>query len=629
MQTTETELSESNPNHGGTLLCRLMCGTAVLVVVAIGVLRYTSGYFERHIEIDEFFTLQDYTWAGVLSDGSRNELRRYGDIEELGFPSIRQMGMGVYCSIGRWHEPNNHVGHTFLVNVCLALFDDPVVATRVPALVAAVLFAMCMIWLCNRCGWPHAAPLAGVLALVHPYVYRYSQESRGYALVMLLATLMLVLWTYFKNRSHSARWSIALILVSIVLFQTVVSMSIDWVLPIYATVFLLPNLALYGVCRSDPRKIRKAVGLQLFAIVSFGLFVVADRLPYLYSSAIQYGIPTPSLESFLSQAWKSLDFLFYDTPQLVFAGLGFAGCILCLSQGPTRGRATMALCCAALTASMVHFIAAQRWPYTRVLGYCLIPCCLGYACLLETLIGRFYAFRHSLIVGTFACTMLLFPWPLPLQTPQPNGFETMAEAVGESRFPNRRTYYALGTGLITEHLLFPADWSQIGADAPAEAGADCVLHFVSFKNSRFPFDRNLEAWPEAVVEHELRYRSLRLLGRLETLERLSDQDQAILIYYPDPQQVAVAWNKFKEFFESNAENPFFITRRYQVKLDVYGRLDCVLVSGSSSEQVQRLRESLQTAENRFGGSSVALIPDASISDSLPSSGQALRRTAGR
>ena len=223
---------------------RAMLAVVGSTIVILGVSVYHRSHqqsFYRGLETDELITLQNYTWAGVKSDGTRRDLERLSDIQQLGCPSAKKLIIGVYCSLGRWAEPNNHVIYSLISNVALSLFERKDIALRVPALLAALAFAFGVAVVCWRCKWYATTVAAGTMAFWHPYIVEYSQTARGYTLMLFLVVLFLIGCQKAVKNPASISASFALVLISVFIFQNTVNMAADWVIPCYILLIALRN----------------------------------------------------------------------------------------------------------------------------------------------------------------------------------------------------------------------------------------------------------------------------------------------------------------------------------------------------------------------------------------------------
>src|SRR5437870_1780048 len=93
---------------------------AFLALGALGWLRWRGPDIRRPLQYDELLTIEYYTWVGLAPSGERAPLRRAVDLQARFRPTLAQLGMGLYRSLGVWREPNNHVWQSVLVNLSLA-----------------------------------------------------------------------------------------------------------------------------------------------------------------------------------------------------------------------------------------------------------------------------------------------------------------------------------------------------------------------------------------------------------------------------------------------------------------------------------------------------------------------------
>src|SRR5262249_28090174 len=121
---------------------------AALLLVLAG-LRLQNPELHRPFEMDELLTVQYYTWVGVYPSGEYRPLNHVEDFYALGPPTASQLAMGLYCSMGRWPEPNNHILHSLFVNGVLTLGGRDEWWVRLPAVLGGVVFAGGLYYLCS------------------------------------------------------------------------------------------------------------------------------------------------------------------------------------------------------------------------------------------------------------------------------------------------------------------------------------------------------------------------------------------------------------------------------------------------------------------------------------------------
>ncbi len=357
----------------------------ILMLIGVGVARYVHPHFSRNIEIDERITIQEYTWAGVLNDGSRNELRMHDQIKSIRGCSPRRFVIGCWASLGRWTEPNNHILHSLMVNLSMAVIPDTLRAIRLPALLAAIGFSACCAAMCIRAGWLWTAPLVTVLSLFHPYVIEYSQSSRGYALMLFLCTLTLFLVSsFFQNPNR--RWiSVGLVATLIALFLTIVSMVIDWVVPTLvamgAYIFFVSKTS-----QMDRKALFSSWAIQSAFVMYAACFFILDRLPYLISSASQYGIPFSNVNELRNVLGLVAIYLAPTWGWAAFFCCGFVGFLVAVWRRNFKPIVFTLISVALI--SLMHFVGGGKFPYERNMGYFLIPAIFGFATLLSVGLAR-------------------------------------------------------------------------------------------------------------------------------------------------------------------------------------------------------------------------------------------------
>jgi hypothetical protein len=260
-------------------------------------------------------------------------LRRREDVERLEAPGLRELVLGTYCSVGRWTEPNNHVLNSFLINLTLPACRPAEAAVRIPALVAGVVFAALATCLCWRVFPARTATfLVAVVAFWHPYLLQYSKEARGYSWMLALQLFMILGFIRLARSPASLTWGVLTAGAAALMVINVVSTSLDWVLPAYLVMFVAAgSLAAQRAPNPGARPgttLRKCLAVQAVAIGAVGLVFLMDRLPYVYSSARQYGVPFRDFGGFMAELRETAGFLFPTVGWQLFAAAGLLGLLL-------------------------------------------------------------------------------------------------------------------------------------------------------------------------------------------------------------------------------------------------------------------------------------------------------------
>ncbi len=246
----------------------------------------------------------------------------------------------------------------FILHLWTALFGDGVVAVRLLSVLFGLLLVPATARLGRRLGGERAGLTAAVIAAVTPMVVQFSQETRMYTLMPLLAVLAAErLLAYIENGGRGAALAHAFFLAA--LFYTH-----NW------GVLLLPGSALAAVVAAGwPRleagaagwgRLKGAVAAQLLALVLYlpwaRVLVSQTAAPsYLFIGMVQkirsWELPFCSLVLFSSGVGttggeaKSL----LPPPGGVLMAIGW-GALLCAGLlDRTRRRARLALVCMAAT----------------------------------------------------------------------------------------------------------------------------------------------------------------------------------------------------------------------------------------------------------------------------------------
>ncbi len=342
------------PAAWAALVCALVLG-------AFGYMRLVEPRMHAPPDEDEGMTLAYYTWAGTDSEG----FPRRVDLKNPPRPTMRNLVIGMFCSLGRWPEPNNHIVNSFLVNFSYAAVGDKLLALRLPALIGALVFAGALSGLAlRRLRWTAAAPALALAAFAIPYVHFYSQQSRGYSWMLALQALLLGALCRLGRRPRSAFWGVACVALSVMTFMNIVSMALDWLVPVYGLFLLLPRLLLDASSgRDEARALRRNLLLQALAIGAIGGVFFMDRLPFVVSSMRQYGNEWTTWSDFAALSGEIFGYLFPSVAWSVLAVCGLVGAVLAWRD--RAARPLLAVCWLSVAVSFAHFLAARRFPYVQ------------------------------------------------------------------------------------------------------------------------------------------------------------------------------------------------------------------------------------------------------------------------
>jgi hypothetical protein len=365
----------------------------------MAVSRWQRSDLDRPLDYDEWHTIEFYGWAGLTPAGDMRALRRNGDFESLAPPNLRQLGLGLYRATGLWKEPNNHVINSFLVNLTTAVERSPR-AVRIPAFVAGILYAV-LVFVLIGCvfGWWWAAPIAGIVAYGFPYVETFGSIARGYTMVLAFQVLFIIVAALLSKRPGSVWLGAAMVALAAGCFVNVISLAVDWVLPVYAALFLFSP-------SSDRTTWRRSLLVQALALAAmFGIFAV-DRLPAMLLASQRFGEPVGSLAERVQWVQHLGRWLFPTPLWLGVAACGAAGLVMCARSRSYRF--VSAIAGAVLVAHVVHLAAAKRWPYFRVCGYFLPLLVIGFAALVEQVVTHFRAiWRWPVAIGATSAVVVL------------------------------------------------------------------------------------------------------------------------------------------------------------------------------------------------------------------------------
>ena len=283
------------------------------------------------------------------------------------------------------------------------------VAIRLPALLATAAFGLLCAYLCCWAGWYFSAPLIA-LGCWHPFLVTMSQSSRGYSLSLFLTTLWVVLLVQLIKSPRSLWLGGGMALTAVCTYQTMINLLVNWVAPVYLIVLVIPRWFCSRIVNnSQTIEFRRNLFLQSLNVMAVGFVFFVDRLPYVYSSAMQYGLPVASFGQGLREMAGAASFLFPGRLQ-AFAPLATAGAVLAIRQRPARLLPT--IYGIAPLASLIYFFASFRFPYQRNFGVFLPLFFFGYAAAVQAGLDLAAGSRAGTVAVVIA-SLLLTAWWIP------------------------------------------------------------------------------------------------------------------------------------------------------------------------------------------------------------------------
>ncbi len=577
--------------------------TVVLVLSAFTLVRWRNGAFDRPLEYDEFVSVEYYSWGGLDPSGGQRTLRRNSDFNELSRPTVRQLAMGIYRSLGEWKEPNNHIVHSFLLNFSLLPGHPQEYMARIPALISGIAFALAVyLFVGHTMQWHFAAPFACVWAYTIPYTVDFSATARGYTLNLLLLVVHLLAAKWAAQRPSNLIPSGFQIATGVLISVNLISMAVDWVLPVTLAMMIFPPIELYR----DPdsrNQLRKNLMIQLLITGAIGLVFLIDRLPYVVSSAQQYGIPFSGVGEFFTSSKLIFYYLFPNGLSLVFPILGIAGLLLLARSQEHRWLAFVFA--SVFVTSLMHFWASSKLPYARTCGYLLVPILLSAAFALESVHRKASPKILRWLVSCVAVAFtLLFSWQSASAPLNPGvsrflaRFAAVQEVLGESScyaiLPQPASY------LISKNL--PENWLT-GFDR-VDANTD-IRQVVDLRH-----DPENDHRVYATTSKHVRslYPVLNTAQEPETRD-LSEGTAVLFIWYPNRDRLGISDDAIRRHFSDFQIAPVTRKRRFSAKLDFYHQLWAVEWIARNQADWERSHRLIEAGAEQFEGILVSLTLD--------------------
>jgi hypothetical protein len=575
----------------------------IAVLLTLGGHRLQSPDLGRPFEVDELLTVRYYTWVSVQPSGEERHLNHIDDYYALQPPGAGQLGMGLYCSMTRWPEPNNHVLNSLLINASLAVGRRDERWARVPAVLGAVTFAAALYFLCNSfLGWRTAAPLAALWAWFTPYMVRWSQTARGYSWMLALQVLLILL----AYRAARTRRSVALGVLGVVLavlsLMNMVSMAVDWLVPYYLALFFFrpaPQAATEAPAGRGDGAWRTYVLVQGLCVAGMGSIFFLDRLASLYSSAQQYGLQFHSAGGLFQCAYQIFDELFPGLGGKAFAALGATGLVTLAAKRQHPFLA--ALIVLLLVVNVLHVTLTRTFPYARAAGH-VVPFILIGVVYLAELVSRAFESKVSkaLIVGAFVVSTLptiISSKEDSLDDPRLSHCLKLAERVKVP--PDGHCYLPIRAG--ADYILSMYCPRHLGRVDVVSPGMKLEVIFVD--------EARPHAEPLPGVSREWSGHLSCYGGETRPLADGSTVPPgAWVFWYPEFTRLGLSAKDQHAFVTGSELVALPQYARYQVKLTISSHLQCYLFIPRREAESSAIAEVVREGLRRFGGRAVVFVP---------------------
>lgn len=601
---------------------------AALILVSFLGLRATHRDFDRPFEWDELTTLRYFTWVGVEAEGEPRPLDRLEDIHAVGRPGARELAIGLYCSLGRWPEPGNHVVHSLVSNFTTGLLAPSEASLRWSALVGTAAFVWVLFWLFSvSLQWRVAAHGTLILALWCPFVWRYSATARGYTWLFALQILLLVLLLRLPRRLASIAATGMAVLVAVLCFVNHLTMAAYWVLPVYLAFWLLTpdERGRSGELTGRERFLfRRNLVMQMLAIGAVAFVFVIDRLPYIFASAGGAAINRDSGMLTLSRIADELGAILF--PSAVWSVLAVGG-LLGLVLAPRRSARRTILTVAAIgsAVAIVHLAVSGRTPPARALSWAIPITLVGLAGLVEGLSRRLPTrqMRIWASVGWVVISAALAFAGFKGLPPR-SALEDVIDAMDEQALEgDPRTLVLLDkrVGPVVS-LYYPEGWQ--GIEQPPVEGPSrltMIVRDTSLYGSGLatrdqghvvaPWEPL--SWPEMEERKAggVGYRMIDSRGRVTRFQAEEGLARALVFWYLPIESVAVRPQKVLEHLEDFSLRYMTVKVPFPAKLEVFFRLGCLVFPADSPGELAEIERAVATGLDRYGGEVRVFTPEPS------------------
>ncbi len=586
--------------------------------------------FHRPLEHDELITLRHYTWAGVFPNGQSRPLTRIEDIEQLERPCFRQLVIGLYCGFGRWPEPNNHVVNSVFINLVTAAAGVSKATLRLPALIGAVALCIALFWVgVHTFRWRMSACVVVLLAMGCPYVHQFSQTARGYTWMLALQVLQLALLLELRKRTGSITLGAASVICAVLSFMNVVTMSVFWVLPVYLVMWFVRPDEQDSLLGPAPSVLwRRNLLVQALCIGAIGLVFLLDRLPYIYSSATQYGHTFSTLRQGVALFYSSIQYLLPFLGWQLVGMLGVVGLVMGSRRSNTRAIAMAAVL--SFVVVLAQALISRRMAYSHVYGHVLPILMLAAVWGGEAIIQLAKSTSRRVVVSSLLIVAAItLVGSTAIDRLEDEKLTRLLQRL--SQLPRDETVQTLAlceAGIpSTASLYFPRLWQQPGTLERVAAGQKVRLTVVAQSDDSGDWAVDVRSaqgqakwwpgdWPsEHLFDVDRRYRCIQLNGRADTIESVKDlATPAVVLWHPNRDSVAVTPQRIYDHLATCNVKYLTLNERYQAKLEVFNRLAAVMLLGETATELSAIRQLLATADDELWRKSLVITFGAESAD---------------
>lgn len=574
-----------------------------LVFVCLFFVRAFRDDLKRPFMMDELLTVRYYTWVGVSSTGEDLPIHNIADFYSQPRPGLQRLAIGTYCSTGRWPEPNNHILNSALVNFSLALGQRSEFWTRLPALIGAACFAWACYYLCGSVlQWRVAAPLVLLWSWFCPYIFEFSQTARGYSWLPALQVLLLIAAYRLASAPRSVTRGVLCTALACITLLNIVSMTVDWLVPAYAALFLSKPRDLQSDHAEDESWAwRRNLLCQVLVIITVGLVFLVCHAPSVFSASRQYGLKFSGLGDFLGSIGDIYSYHFNNFGWILFSAFSVVGVLLlCVTQ---RKSFVTKLIVLVPVVSFAHYLLSGRFPYLRTTGHLVPIIMLSAAFTVEKSAAALDRWQEKVAVfcGYLMLTVgLILPsfWQ-SLESPK---LAYWIEETKDQQIPFREscpTYVILQDN--SDYIYFtyaPKEWNCLEIISPRRISLGQRLRVCMLRR-------------DASADDDLgSFELTRFVGDVVPLnEEFSGEPDAFVFWYPDVTRLGVAGERQNDYVNRFRQKCLGHQVRYVMKLNVTSNLEAFVFLASSQQQYAEVRKIVQGGMSQFGGKAVVFVPE--------------------
>ena len=355
--------------------------------------------------------------------------------------------------------------------------------------------------------------------------------------------------------------------------------------------------------------------IQLLALGSVGMVFLIDRLPAVYSSMHQYGIPFKGFAGYLRLLVQTVHYLFPGLVWEMVGALGLAGILMMLFIRSHRPFGAAVLFTLAI--SLSHFGLAGKFPYERACGYLIPLVVIGAGYLVEFALSHIQSARsrYMLYGSLSAATVGVAILSLKCSISSDDRMVEIPQLIaGQEKLAQTPSYAVVSAGSETLRSILPNAWIDPTDFLPDNGEVNLVYCLAAHGDPRLLMGEGMnERRILRRLDHPPKHQTppascCRLTWQRMRVQALRSETAAIMsfpcliVWRPAPDHLGLDGSAVREHM-ARFDVPYLQhNTRVPAKLSFFSRLTALEFLPQSTAEMENTMAMVKEGMNRFGGS---------------------------